>query len=86
MILASSDKSKTFVSAANFSRESLTTKIDLAQVKELSTTKLGGKQAVDCFNETSKSGIDDSGKLKLELAPWSAKLFYIEAQSERDRN
>jgi trehalose synthase len=86
LVMQSADESATLVSALNFSQQSVSTEIDLQRVKELSSSKLAGKEIFNCCDQRREGLLGEQGKLKIELDGWSAKLLSINVTPEAAQN
>src|SRR5262249_28190685 len=74
LIMEASDRSATYITAANFARQAVKVEIDFGHVKEFSSDSFAGRDVYSVSDGRTDGRIDDGGRLKAELDAWSAKL------------
>jgi hypothetical protein len=71
------DTSSIIITALNFSRESVKEEVDFKKHKQLSEFKFPGKAILNCVTNAAEGEIDDDGRMRISLGPWTGKTYSI---------
>jgi hypothetical protein len=83
LVMRAPDTASSLISALNFSRESVKEDIDFKKIKQLSKLTFQNKEFLNCVSDKVEGEIDDSGKMRISLGPWSGKTYLIDTKSKK---
>jgi len=77
------DTSSIIITALNFSRESIVEEVDFKKHKQLSELKFPDKVILNCVTDAAEGEIDDDGRMRISLGPWSGKTYSIDTRTKK---
>jgi hypothetical protein len=82
LVMRPPDSAAIIITALNFGRESIKEEVDFKKLKQLSEVPFSGKVILNCISDKAEGGIDNDGKMRISLGPWSGKTYSIDARTK----
>ena len=83
LVMSPPDSTSIIITALNFSRESVREEVDFKKIRQLSEFEFRGKDILNCVTDEAEGEIDDDGRMRINLGPWSGKTYSIDTQTKQ---
>jgi trehalose synthase len=83
LVMHPPDSGSTIITALNFSHESVREEVDFKKLMQTLGLNSSGNVILNCLTDKAEGSIDNEGKMRISLAPWTGKTYSIETRTRK---